>query len=158
MFIERREMRVAASPEHVFRAFTGLGGARGWPPFQWLWRIRGLLDRAVGGVGLRRGRRHPDELWVGDAVDFWRVEALEPDHLLRLRAEMKLPGKAWLQFETQTKAGETQLIQTAFFAPKGLLGYLYWYAIFPLHGPIFSRLIDHVAQVAQADRHAGEGA
>jgi len=151
MFIERREMTVAASPTAVFRAFTGLGGERGWPPFQWLWRIRGLLDRAVGGVGLRRGRRHPDMLWVGDAVDFWRVEAIEPDRLLRLRAEMKVPGKAWLQFETQTQAGQTHLMQTAFFAPKGLFGYLYWYAVFPLHGPIFARLIAHVAAVAQAE-------
>ena len=77
-WIERRERRVAASPQSVFAAFSGLGGERGWPPYQWLWILRGWLDRAVGGVGLRRGRRHPDELWVGDAVDFWRVEAVEP--------------------------------------------------------------------------------
>jgi hypothetical protein len=107
------------------------------------------MDRAVGGVGLRRGRRHPDKLWVGDALDFWRVEAVEPDHLLRLRAEMKLPGKAWLQFETKHEEGQTHLVQTAFFAPKGIVGYLYWYSIYPLHGPIFSRLIAHVTAVAE---------
>lgn len=149
LFIERRERVVRAAPADVYAVFTGLGGARGWPPYQWLWVIRGLLDRAVGGVGLRRGRRHPDALWVGDAVDFWRVEAIEAQRLLRLRAEMKLPGKAWLQFEAQPEADATRLIQTAFFAPKGLLGYLYWYAIYPLHGPIFSRLIEHVVTTAE---------
>lgn len=151
MLIERRERQVDAAPEAVFRAFSGLGGTRGWPPYQFLWELRGLLDRAVGGVGLRRGRRHPDKLWIGDALDFWRVEAVERNHLLRLRAEMKLPGKAWLQFETQAdESGQTRLVQTAYFAPHGLLGYLYWYAIFVLHGPIFSRLIVHVAAVAEA--------
>ncbi|MCO5207713.1 MAG: SDR family oxidoreductase [Anaerolineae bacterium] len=149
MLIERRERRVAASPQSVFAAFSGLGGERGWPPYQWLWVLRGWLDRAVGGVGLRRGRRHPDELWVGDAVDFWRVEAVEPDHMVRLRAEMKLPGNAWLQFETMHSGDDTKLVQTAYFAPKGLLGYLYWYALYPMHGPIFSRMIDYVATTAE---------
>lgn len=149
MLIERREQIVNASPSDVYHAFTGLGGERGWPPYQWLWQLRGLLDRAVGGVGLRRGRRHPDELWVGDALDFWRVEAVEPDRLLRLRAEMKVPGKAWLQFETSAKADKTHLVQTAYYAPKGLLGYAYWYLVYPFHGPVFSRMIEYVADTAE---------
>ena len=149
MLIERRRKVVAADKTAVFRSFSGLGGERGWPPFNWLWRARGLLDRLVGGVGMRRGRRHPDELRQGEALDFWRVELVEPDHLLRLRAEMKLPGRGWLQFEAnEQKDGRTELVQTAYFASKGLFGLLYWYGIYPLHGIIFSRMIDAVAQRA----------
>ena len=99
MLIERREVEVDAPPAAVYRAFSGIGGARGWPSYNWLWLVRGVLDRAVGGVGFRRGRRHPDDLRVGDALDFWRVEAVEPDRKIVLRAEMKLPGQGWLQFE-----------------------------------------------------------
>jgi hypothetical protein len=98
---------------------------------------------------MRRGRRHPDELRQGEALDFWRVERVEADHLLRLRAEMKLPGRGWLQFEAhQQEDGRTNLVQTAYFAPKGLFGLLYWYGIYPLHGVIFSRMIEVVAQRA----------
>ena len=149
MLIERRQTAVAASPHAVFLAFTSLGGNTGWPPFNWLWQIRGTLDRLVGGVGMRRGRRHPLELRRGEALDFWRVEAVEPDQLLRLRAEMRLPGQGWLQFEANDRAdGQTDLIQTAYFAPKGLSGLLYWYSIYPLHGLIFSRMIEFVAHRA----------
>jgi hypothetical protein len=115
----------------------------------WAWKIRGLLDRIMGGVGLRRGRRDPNDLRVGDALDFWRVEALEPERLLRLRAEMKVPGKAWLQFKiTSLDEYQTRLTQTAYFAPKGLFGWMYWYALYPLHGLVFSGLIDRIAQQA----------
>ena len=157
MLIERRQKVVDAETTAVFRAFSGLGGKRGWPPYNWLWHLRGLLDRLVGGVGMRRGRRHPDDLRQGEALDFWRVEAVEPGHLLRLRAEMKLPGSGWLQFEANPREdGRTDLVQTAYFASKGLLGLLYWYAIYPLHGIIFSRMIDAVAQraleIAQTDK------
>ena len=149
MLIERREKKVNAQPAVVFRAFSGLGGERGWPPYNWLWQARGAIDRLVGGVGVRRGRRHPDKLRQGEALDFWRVEMVEPDHLLRLRAEMKLPGEGWLQFEANDNAkGGTDLVQTAYFASKGLSGLLYWYGIYPLHGVIFSRMIDAVAQRA----------
>ncbi len=149
MLIERRQKSVDAPVTAVFRAFSGLGGERGWPPFNWLWHLRGLLDRLVGGVGMRRGRRHPDELRQGEALDFWRVEKVEADHLLRLRAEMKLPGRGWLQFEArQQEDGRTNLVQTAYFAPKGLFGLLYWYGIYPLHGVIFSRMIEVLAQRA----------
>lgn len=149
MLIERRQQQVSAKPEIVFRAFSGLGGERGWPPHNWLWQVRGAIDRLLGGVGMRRGRRHPDRLRQGEALDFWRVEKVEPDHLIRLRAEMKLPGEGWLQFEAnEGQDGDTELVQTAYFAPKGLFGLLYWYAIYPLHGIIFSRMIKTIAQRA----------
>ncbi len=149
MLIERRQTKVAAPPSAVFRSFCGLGGERGWPPFNWLWKLRGAIDRLWGGVGMRRGRRHPDQLRQGEALDFWRVEKVETDHLLRLRAEMKMPGRGWLQFEAHNRQdGDTDLVQTAYFASKGLFGLLYWYSIYPLHGLIFSRMINAVAQQA----------
>jgi uncharacterized protein YbjT (DUF2867 family) len=146
MFIERRQVMVEAPPSAVFRAFSGWGGDRGWPPFGWLWQLRGAIDRLAGGVGMRRGRRHPDELRQGEALDFWRVEMVQPNRLLRLRAEMKLPGQGWLQFEANDRDdGGTDLVQTAYYAPRGLLGLLYWYGIFPLHSLIFSRMIRSIA-------------
>jgi len=149
MLIERRQRVVNASPEIVFDIFTGLGGQRGWPPYDWLWRIRGAIDRLVGGEGMRRGRRHPDELREGEALDFWRVEAIHPNRLLRLRAEMKLPGRGWLQFEVKPNQDEkSELVQTAFFAPKGLSGLIYWYGIYPLHSFIFAKTIEAIAQRA----------
>jgi hypothetical protein len=108
------------------------------------------LDRLVGGVGLRRGRRHPDELRIGDALDFWRVELVEPGRLLRLRAEMKVPGQAWLQFESKPQPnGQTLLQQIALFAPKGLSGLLYWYLLYPLHAIIFSGMVRRLAWQAE---------
>ena len=149
MLIERRQKTVDASPSAVFQAFTGLGGDRGWPPYNWLWQIRGAIDRLVGGVGMRRGRRHPDELRQGEALDFWRVEIVQRNHLLRLRAEMKLPGQGWLQFEANEQDdGRTDLVQTSYFASKGLTGLLYWYGLYPVHGLIFSQMIDSIAQRA----------
>jgi uncharacterized protein YbjT (DUF2867 family) len=159
MIIERRRRIVAATPAAVFRVFSGLGGARGWPYLDRAWRVRGFVDRLLGGVGLRRGPRHPDDLRVGDALDFWRVEAVEPDRLLRLRAELKVPGKAWLQFEVAPlEDGAAVLLQTAFFAPKGLAGWSYWYALYPLHALIFSGLVDRIATAAaSAERGVGGG-
>jgi uncharacterized protein YbjT (DUF2867 family) len=125
MILERRQLAVAASPHAVYRTFTGLGGSRGWLTMNWAWRLRGLIDRLVGGVGMRRGRRHPDDLRPGDPLDFWRVEAVEPDRLLRLRAEMKVPGRTWLQFQVEDQPSGASLVQTAFFAPLGLSGWLY---------------------------------
>jgi hypothetical protein len=151
MNIEQRQQLVNAPPAAVYRAYTGLGGQRGWPYFDWAWRVRGIMDRMVGGVGLRRGRRDPDEVRVGDALDFWRVEAVEPDRLLRLRAEMKVPGRAWLQFESELQPnGQTVLQQTALFAPKGLFGLLYWYFLYPLHGLIFSGMVQQLGWQAEA--------
>ena len=109
------------------------------------------MDRLCGGVGLRRGRRDADSVRVGEALDFWRVEAVEPGHLMRLRAEMKVPGKAWLQFEVKAQDHDTRplLTQTAFFAPKGLLGLVYWYALYPIHSMIFGGMIQQLAKRAE---------
>jgi hypothetical protein len=150
MIIEHRQMVVDAPPEAIFKAFTGLGGAQGWLYLNWAWRIRGAFDRLFGGVGLRRGRRSADLVRVGEALDFWRVEAVEPAHLMRLRAEMKVPGKAWLQFEVKAQEQDSRplLSQTAFFAPKGLLGMVYWYALYPIHSLIFGGMIRRLAKRA----------
>jgi hypothetical protein len=146
MILEHHKRLVPAPAEVVYQIFTGLGGKRGWLNVNWAWRMRGFLDRMFGGVGFRRGRRDPDELLVGDALDFWRVETLVPGKLLRLRAEMKLPGKAWLQWQViPREKKKAVLLQTSFFAPKGLLGWLYWYAAYPLHKIIFRKLIDQIA-------------
>jgi uncharacterized protein YbjT (DUF2867 family) len=151
MTLERRRRNVQAPPSEVFAAFNSLGGRSGWLYMNWAWKLRGAVDRLFGGVGMRRGRRHPHEVRVGDAVDFWRVEAVEQDHLLRLRAEMKVPGRAWLQFEcAPAEEGGSVLIQTAFFAPKGLFGWLYWYALYPIHGLIFSGMIHAIGRRAEA--------
>jgi uncharacterized protein YbjT (DUF2867 family) len=149
MIIERRQRIVAAPAEAVYRAFVRLGGQRGWLYMDWTWQVRGLVDRLFGGVGMRRGRRHPEDLRVGDALDFWRVEAAEPPRTMRLRAEMKVPGRAWLEFQAIRRSpSETLLTQTAFFEPKGLLGLAYWYVLYPVHSLIFSGLIGRLAKDA----------
>ena len=150
IILERRQLTVAAPPAAVYGAFTRLGGSTGWLCLDWAWRIRGLIDRLLGGVGLRRGRRDPQEVRAGDAVDFWRVEAVEPNRLLRLRAEMKVPGRAWLEFKVEPIGGGTsRLSQTAFFAPRGLTGLLYWYLLYPIHALIFSGLAKKLAILAE---------
>jgi len=151
MILERRQVLVAAPAHAVFRTFTGLGGSRGWLTMNWAWRLRGLIDRLVGGVGIRRGRRHPNDLRPGDPLDFWRVEAVEPDRLLRLRAEMKVPGRAWLQFQVGQHPSGASLMQTAFFAPRGLSGWLYWYGLYPIHALIFSRMVRAIGRHAEAE-------
>ncbi|MDZ7716121.1 MAG: SDR family oxidoreductase [Balneolaceae bacterium] len=151
MNIERRMRKVNASQEEVYKTFSALGGEKGWLTFEWAWKLRGILDRLVGGVGFRRGRRSADELRVGDALDFWRVEAIKENELLRLRAEMKVPGRAWLEFQSlPTEEGKTKLIQTAYFAPKGLFGLFYWYGLYPLHSLIFSSMIENLALEAES--------
>ncbi len=153
MIIEQRQTCVQAPADRVYDTFSSLGGVRGWLYFDWAWHLRGVVDRLIGGVGLRRGRRHPRDVRVGDAIDFWRVEAVEQNRLLRLRAEMKVPGRAWLQFEVEPLGdGESSLIQTAFFAPKGLWGFLYWYLLYPLHGLMFSGMIRKIRQAAETRR------
>ena len=150
MIVERRLHRVAAPARDVYRVFTGIGAKRGWYFANWAWRFRGTVDRLLGGAGLRRGRRHPDDLRVGDALDCWRVEDLEADRLLRLKAEMKLPGRAWLQFEVrETQDGATRLEQTSAFSPKGLAGLAYWYGLYPLHSWIFGGLAKAIARRAE---------
>jgi hypothetical protein len=152
MLIDRRERSTAAPPAAVFAVFAGLGGRRGWLYADRLWYLRGVLDRLVGGIGQRRGRRSATELRVGDAVDFWRVEAFRPPELLRLRAEMKLPGLAWLQFDALPReGGGTTLRQTAFFEPRGIFGYLYWFGVLPFHALIFGNMDDRIVAEAAAD-------
>ena len=151
MIIERRRYPVSAPAADVYRTFTGIGARRGWFFANWAWRLRGMADRLLGGAGLRRGRRHPDELRVGDALDFWRVEALVDGHVLRLKSEMKVPGRAWLQYEVrEARDGTSQLEQTAAFIPRGLFGLLYWYGLYPVHGWIFSGLVRAIARRAEA--------
>jgi hypothetical protein len=149
MIIERRQRTVAASADAVYRSFARLGGAHGWLYMDWAWQLRGMVDRLCGGVGMRRGRRDPEDVRVGDPLDFWRVEMVEPGSAIRLRAEMRVPGRAWLEFKALPQPdGQTLLTQTAFFEPKGLLGLLYWYALYPVHSLIFSGLIRQIARLA----------
>ncbi len=150
IILERRQRLVRAPAAAVYRTFSRLGGETGWLCMDWAWTIRGFMDRLLGGVGVRRGRRDPEEVRVGDAVDFWRVEIVEPDRLLRLRAEMKVPGRAWLQFEVEpVDAGTSRLAQTAYFAPRGLAGLVYWYLLYPIHAVIFSGLARRIAARAE---------
>jgi uncharacterized protein YbjT (DUF2867 family) len=150
MIREVRRLVVRAPAEAVYQVAASLGGERGWLFLNWMWHLRGALDRLVGGVGMRRGRRDSVTLRVGDAVDFWRVEAVEPGRLVRLRAEMKVPGRAWLQFEAvPLEGGYTRLVQTAFFAPRGLPGLLYWYSLYAIHGVIFAGMCKRIAEAAE---------
>jgi hypothetical protein len=150
MVMERRQLIVNASPARAFEVFSSLGGTTGWLRLNWAWQLRGFIDRLVGGVGMRRGRRHPHHLRVGDAVDFWRVEAVEPGRLVRLRAEMKVPGRAWLEFQARTQEdGRTLVAQTAFFSPRGLFGLVYWYGLYPIHGLIFGGMIREIGRRAE---------
>ncbi len=149
MFVERRQVLLDLKPETVFRAYTGIGGERGWLYMDWAWAFRGWLDKLIGGVGLRRGRRHSDEVHTGESLDFWRVETVEKNARLRLRAEMKLPGKAWLQFDSGPQENKTLFTVTAYFAPRGLGGFLYWYAMWPFHKFIFDGLTRRLASRAK---------
>jgi uncharacterized protein YbjT (DUF2867 family) len=150
VFVDRREMHVKASRQAVFDAVCKVGGGHGYYAADWLWRVRGAMDRMVGGPGLRRSRRHPDHLAYGDALDFWRVVGVEAPHSLSLRAEMKLPGDAMLIFEMDDDpSGGTMLIQTAKFKPRGLMGLLYWYAVLPLHGYVFRGMLKGIRREAE---------
>ena len=146
--VDSRSARVPVPPAAAFAPIRRIGGSQGWYYADPLWRLRGLLDLPFGGAGARRGRRHPDRLRRGDTVDFWRVEAIEPDRLLRLTAEMTLPGRAWLQFEVEPEAGGSIIRQTAIFDPVGVLGRLYWYSIWPLHGLVFRGMVRGIARAA----------
>ena len=149
MILERRALHVDLPPETVYRSYSGLGGDRGWLFLNWTWEVRGWIDKLFGGVGLRRGRRHPDEIHIGDSLDFWRVETLEPGRLVRLRAEMKVLGKAWLEFQSIPQPeGGSLLTQTAYYAPRGIFGLLYWYILYPIHSFIFSGMIRKIAERA----------
>lgn len=147
--VDSRSAEVNASPEQTFAAVEAVGGDTGWYAYDWLWRLRGLLDLMVGGAGLRRGRRDPRHLEAGQPVDFWRVEEVEPGRLLRLAAEMKLPGRAWLQFEVQPAGDGATLQQTAIFDPVGLAGLIYWYALYPVHSLVFAGLFKGLTRAAE---------
>lgn len=169
VFVDRRESTVAASASDVFQAVSRLGGEHGYHGADWLWRLRGVMDRVIGGPGLRRGRRDPEHLAYGDALDFWRVSHIERNRLVELRAEMKLPGIATLTFEVQgmneantdhdskcaadqpanPRPARVKLVQTARFKPKGLLGIGYWYTVAPLHGLVFPAMLRGIRQEAE---------
>lgn len=154
LFIERRQVLLDLKPEAVFRSYTGIGGERGWMYMDWAWAIRGWMDKAIGGVGLRRGRRHPDEIHTGESLDFWRVEIVEKNLRMRLRAEMLVPGKAWLEFSSVPQGLKTLFTVTAYFAPHGLSGFLYWYAMWPFHKFIFNGLTKQLASRARVLAHS----
>ena len=149
--VDSRTVTVPLPAMEAFRPVEEIGGDVGWYYGTWLWRLRGFVDLLVGGAGLRRGRRDPHALREGDALDFWRVEAIERGRLLRLRAEMKVPGRAWLQFEVVDGDGGGSVIrQTAIFEPRGAAGLLYWYALFPIHSLIFGGMLKGIASTAHA--------
>lgn len=153
--LDTRSLTVRATPEQAFQPIERIGGDTGWYFGNWLWQLRGFLDLLAGGVGVRRGRRDPNHLLVGDTVDWWRVETLEPNSRVLFEAEMKTPGRAWLEFEVKAQNGQTVIRQTAVFDPVGLTGLLYWYLLFPLHNLIFSGMIRSIAkEVAEVARAA----
>jgi uncharacterized protein YbjT (DUF2867 family) len=151
--VDSRAVTVDAAPSAAFAPVRRIGGAQGWYCGNALWRLRGFLDLLAGGIGMRRGRRDPERPHPGDALDFWRVEAYEPDRLLRLAAEMRVPGRAWLQFEVTPKdGGGSEIRQTAIFDPAGIAGRMYWYALYPIHAVIFRGMLAGIA--ARASDHS----
>jgi Protein of unknown function (DUF2867) len=155
-YTDRRERCVNAPAGRLWRVIEAIGGEHGWYSFPVAWSVRGWLDRLVGGAGLRRGRRHPHRLHTGEALDFWRVEEIIPGELLRLRAEMRLPGRAWLEMRAQSlDAGHSRYSQRAVFLPRGLAGHAYWAAVWPFHSVIFGGMARNIARAAeQAAEHA----
>jgi uncharacterized protein YbjT (DUF2867 family) len=147
VLVDEQSAPSPAPAEAIYARVTGIGGQRGWYVTPLLWSLRGGIDKLIGGVGMRRGRRHPDQLGVGDALDFWRVEAVEAPRLVRLRAEMRLPGDAWLEWHIEPVATGSRLTQRAIFYPRGLTGRAYWYALLPFHALIFGRLARRLAAV-----------
>ena len=158
--VDSRTRMVNLTAEQAFVPIRRIGGQTGWYYGNWLWKIRGFMDLLVGGVGVRRGRRDPDQVRVGDTIDFWRVEQIVDNKILRLAAEMKVPGRAWLEFEVTEKEGGCSVRQTAIFDPVGLFGIVYWYTLFPLHEFVFSGMLRNIckAAVANANRASAESA
>jgi uncharacterized protein YbjT (DUF2867 family) len=154
-YVDHQTVETNASASHLFEAFARIGGANGYYVADWAWKLRGLMDRVVGGPGIRRGRRHPIDLRPGEALDFWRVTAVDPDRELALEAQMRVPGKAWLSWRIEELPdGRRRLHQTAHFVPRGLWGRAYWYAMFPFHVVIFAgmcRAIAHRAEAAEQE-------
>jgi len=169
LYVDRRRRAVNASPAALWRVLEGIGGQNGWYSFPLAWRVRGLADRLVGGVGLRRGRRDPDRVYVGETIDFWRVEERDQGRMLRLRAEMRLPGLAWLELGIDDGTDDsgtggvpdgssTTYVQRAVFHPRGLLGHAYWWAVAPFHGVVFGGMARNIARAAERlDDRTGRG-
>lgn len=152
VFEDERTIEIDAPPGSVYRAVCRVGGGHGWYAADWLWRLRGWMDQLAGGPGLRRGRRDPELIGIGEALDFWRVVGIRENRNLDLIAEMKLPGEARLSFDIRSKdAKRSVLVMTARFAPKGLLGILYWYSVLPLHGVVFSGMLRGIRRAAESD-------
>jgi uncharacterized protein YbjT (DUF2867 family) len=146
LYKDVRTVHSSDSIETVWARIESIGGDNGYSTATWAWELRGLADKLVGGVGLRRGRRDPNKLQVGDALDFWRVEQIEKQKVLRLRAEMKMPGLAWLEFGVEPEDSGCVITQVAIYAPKGLLGHLYWWAVWPMHGIVFPSMVKKMAR------------
>ncbi len=149
LYVDERRREVAAPPELVWQVVEGIGGDNGWYSFPLAWRVRGWADRLSGGPGLRRGRRNPRDLVVGDALDWWRVEEADEGRFLRLRAEMRLPGLAWLELEVEPADGGTTFRQRALFHPNGVLGHAYWWVVYPFHGMVFGGMQRNIARAAE---------
>ncbi len=149
VYMDRQVMPTETDPRHLYWAFSRIGGNAGYYGLDWAWRIRGLLDRLVGGVGLRRGRRHPTDVRIGEAIDCWRVEDVVPGRSLRLKVEMRLPGDAWLEWEIRPAEVGNDLIQTAWFRPQGLPGKTYWYTMLIPHRIVFPRMAHRIAAAAE---------
>ena len=151
ILVDRRESRTQESEESLMKTICSVGGDNGWFAFNWLWAIRGVVDKLLGGVGLRRGRRHPTDLRVGDTVDFFKVTSIN-ENRLQLLAEMKVPGHAWLEWNVQRlDNGDSLVTQQALFVPKGVLGRAYWYALLPAHVIIFSRMLNNLVQKTESN-------
>ncbi len=150
--IDSREVAVRATAHELFAAVRRIGGQNGWYAYDWLWWLRGWIDLRLGGVGMRRGRAHPDELRVGDVLDCWRVVGIESGRRLRLAAEMRLPGQAWLEFEVSSRGGVSRIRQSVIFEPSGLAGVLYWYGVHPLHAMVFRGMLDGTVRSVTARR------
>ena len=155
--VDSRHRVVAVSPRQAFAAIERIGGKHGWYAANWLWTLRGWLDRLMGGPGMCRGRHDPDRLRTGDTLDCWRVEICDPPRRLRLAAEMKMPGRGWLEFEVVPRDGEVTIHQTAVFDPHGLGGLVYWYAIWPLHEFVFRRMVAGIARQAKREENEQAG-
>lgn len=149
IYVDERCRPVGAPPDRLWRVIEGVGGENGWYSFPLAWSVRGWLDRLAGGVGLRRGRRDRDRLRVGEALDWWRVEEIEPGSLLRLRAEMRVPGRAWLEMRAESTPEGTVYRQRAVFLPRGLAGHLYWASVLPFHGIVFNGMARNITRTAE---------
>lgn len=156
--VDSRVVTVSVRPKAAFQPIQRIGGQTGWYFATWLWHVRGWLDLLVGGIGMRRGRRDPVNLRVGDTLDFWRVEAFEADKRLRLAAEMRVPGRAWLEFEVSARDDHAEIRQTAIFDPLGLPGLAYWYLLYPLHQIVFHQMLRGIARAAVRPNVAPGGA